>query len=409
MKGKIKFVDHKTGEWGFITRDDNREDVYFRVDAFRGDPPWADFDEGVIVEFDIKEAAERTWAVNVRPLVLVGPIQLPKTAKYPGETLSNWAVLPRFPFTHIDGKTYSSAVDLLARLALKEAWQFGEQKSEDGSYPILENYLTYTFHRIFRSKQHAEYKEPNSAQMWASFNTGLVDKLYDPIYALFKRNTLASQPPWRFFDFCIPGKGTSGKQLTSIFDPLPTAAKYFGSNFDMLLDTEKDIHVDYEHVIFDGVSRNRFPPEFLKANMPAGHQWQEYAAMKSEDRGNYLQVLAEAIRADVRCTRAIKNRLEDAKELAEKRTKWNYKTAIPLYHPRFDSMSLLLPLALVDDEVVDIALVITRNPSGSYQGRTILPLHWAYQNARTVCRPDSDWLIPERIHVSAEGGDSDDT
>ncbi|MBI2222176.1 MAG: DUF3825 domain-containing protein [Acidobacteria bacterium] len=59
--------------------------------------------------------------------------------------------------------------------------------------------------------------------------------------------------------------------------------------------------------------------------------------------------------------------------------------------------TLLLPLAIVDDEVVDIALVVTRNPSGSYQGRTVLPLDWAYQNARLVCRPDSDWLVPAFI------------
>lgn len=60
-------------------------------------------------------------------------------------------------------------------------------------------------------------------------------------------------------------------------------------------------------------------------------------------------------------------------------------------------MSLLLPLAIVDDEKVDLALVVTRNPSGSYQGRTVFPLDWAYQNARLVCRPDSDWLVTERV------------
>jgi hypothetical protein len=60
-------------------------------------------------------------------------------------------------------------------------------------------------------------------------------------------------------------------------------------------------------------------------------------------------------------------------------------------------MSLLLPLAIVNDEVVDVALVVTRNPSGSYQGRTVLPLAWAYKNARLVCKPDSDWLVPDRI------------
>ena len=60
-------------------------------------------------------------------------------------------------------------------------------------------------------------------------------------------------------------------------------------------------------------------------------------------------------------------------------------------------MSLLLPLALVDDEKVDIALVVEKTESGNYLGHTILPLEWAYSNARLVCRPDSDWLVAENI------------
>jgi hypothetical protein len=203
--------------------------------------------------------------------------------------------------------------------------------------------------------------------------------------------------PWRLHAFCVPGKGPAGKQLTSVFDPLPEPASYFQSNFDMLLDTSKDIHVDYDHVILDGVSRDRFPPGLLSDYPPKGFAWKDYPALERNDREQFLTELAQAIEADVQTMRGIKRRLEDAKLLAEKRTRWNYKTAIPQYFPRQDVMSLLLPLAIVDDEQVDLALVVTRNPSGSYQGRTVFPLDWAYQNARLVCRPDSDWLVTERV------------
>ena len=91
------------------------------------------------------------------------------------------------------------------------------------------------------------------------------------------------------------------------------------------------------------------------------------------------------------------NRLEDAVKTALKRARWNFKTAIPQYYPTRDEMSLLLPLALVSDERPDVALVVKKVPSGAYQGYTILPLAWAYNNARLVCRPNSDWLIPEEI------------
>ena len=62
----------------------------------------------------------------------------------------------------------------------------------------------------------------------------------------------------------------------------------------------------------------------------------------------------------------------------------------------------------LEDHKVDIALVVTRNPSGSYQGRTVLPLEWAYQNARLVCRPDSDWLTPDRVESEPERLPEDD-
>jgi hypothetical protein len=258
----------------------------------------------------------------------------------------------------------------------------------------LDNYLTYTFYKLKRDGLVLENKGPGGA--WATWNTGLVDHLYDPIYALFRASDHGSLP-WRFFDFCVPGKRESGRRLTSEFDPLPEAAKYFDSSFAMVLDTSRDIHVDYEHVIFDGVARNRFPYAFLEHYVPKAFEWQRYPDMEFQEMKKYLERLSRSIEDDVQCTRSIKRRLEDAKLLAEKSTRWNFKSAIPQYYPRFNTMSLLLPLAIVDDEVVDIALVVTKNPSGSYQGRTILPLDWAYQNARLVCRPDSDWLVPGLI------------
>ena len=259
----------------------------------------------------------------------------------------------------------------------------------------LANYLKYTYFRLRKEGKIAEAS--GNGTQWAAFNTGLVDKLYDPIFALFRENDPGAPQPWRFHAFCVPGKGNYGKQLTAVFEPLPEPASYFESNFDMLLDTSKEIHVDYDHVILDGVSRDRFPVDLLAQHVPKGCAWVDYTTLERNEREEYLTKLAKAIETDVQTMRAIKRRLEDAKLLAEKRTKWNYKTAIPQYFPRQDVMSLLLPLAIVDDERVDLALVVTRNPSGSYQGRTVFPLDWAYQNARLVCRPDSDWLVTERV------------
>jgi hypothetical protein len=81
---------------------------------------------------------------------------------------------------------------------------------------------------------------------------------------------------------------------------------------------------------------------------------------------------------------------------------WNFKTAVPTYYPIIRELQLLLPICLVSDERVDLALAVEKTPANSYIGHTVLPLDWAYKNARLVCRPDSDWLAPQEIVESQQ-------
>lgn len=409
MRGKLKFVDGKTSAWGILIPDDGSPDVHFAQRDVIG-AALVRTQAGVELDFDIDEETSGRHARRIRLITAsssdtsvaedASPAPIPEPRPYvprasPGDELSQWAYMVFADYVAKDGRRIPSDLPLLANMALEERWFFGAAPDTRNPYPILENYLKFTFFRLRRENKVAESSA--AAGKWSAFNTGLVDRLYDPIFALFQENDRKDLKPWRFHAFCVPGKGRAGKQLTAVFDPLPEPTSYFQSNFDMLLDTSKDIHVDYDHVILDGVSRDRFPPEFLAQHPPKGFAWKDFPALDRNDREQYLTELADAIERDVQTMRAIKRRLEDAKLLAEKRTRWNYKTAIPQYFPRQDVMSLLLPLAIVDDEKVDLALVVTRNPSGSYQGRTVFPLDWAYQNARLVCRPDSDWLVTDRV------------
>lgn len=79
-----------------------------------------------------------------------------------------------------------------------------------------------------------------------------------------------------------------------------------------------------------------------------------------------------------------------------------------MYYPSNNKMSLLLPLSLVDDDIIDLALVTERTSSGNYLGHTILPLDWAYSNARLITRPDSDWLVADKIETVNEIDDNED-
>ena len=293
----------------------------------------------------------------------------------------------------------------MASIALEEEWSFAGEKD----YSILRNYFSYTFYRLVQEDNEAIQKGAKEEELkirisssYAVFNTGLVDRLYDSIYAIFELNEPGREQNWKFYDFAVPSKKDAGKLLTNHFNPLPAPAQYFSSNYDMLLDLSQEIHWDPGHVILDAIANNRYPMEVLKNYVPKNIEWVDYSELDSTERDSYLEKFARALEEDEETYLLLSNRFDNAYRLALKRVQWNYKAAIPQYYPRENLMSMLLPIGLTNNVDVDVALVLTRNDSGSYQGRTVFPLNWAYKSARLVCRPDSDWLSPALIRESSD-------
>lgn len=288
-------------------------------------------------------------------------------------------------------------ITALSELALDEKWYYGSN-AEGRELPILKNYLTYTFKRLCFEQKICFATDPVRKEEYAAFNTGLVDKKYEYIYALFKKNTRFASPYWYLLSFVVAGEDV-GKTLVSLFNPLPERANYFGNKVEnMIYDTTSgNLSCDYTHIITERT--HRLPKDFLEDNCPADFLCIDgisvshmSAALPENEKKAYFQALGEKIKNTPRILNRLKNRIDDAVCLALKRTEWNYKTAIPMYFPAKNTGSLLLPLTLVDEDRVDLTLVVERQPSGSYQGQTILPLNLAYSNSRLVCRPDSDWL-----------------
>ena len=205
--------------------------------------------------------------------------------------------------------------------------------------------------------------------------------------------------PWKLVEFCIPGESYAGKELVRNFKNMPERAHYFNNVSDMLYDTRSgEPELDMRHIILDNAGR--LPLHFLSENSPKDFVLKNPDILTIENRYQYYKDLSQAIENDTKTYRNLTNRLKDAISLAIKRIEWNFKTAIPMYYPTMNKMSLLLPLSLVDDEIVDIALVVEKTKSGNYIGHTILPLNWAYSNARLVARPDSDWLVADQIEIN---------
>lgn len=276
----------------------------------------------------------------------------------------------------------------LAEKAAPENWDFAGSGCKD--YGILIQYIKYTFYRLIRENKVCI----SSDKQFASFNTGLVDKHYNDIYACFVPNDPGSETEWKFAGFCTAANRTLGKQVVNYFNPLPQPPVYFERGEQLFFDMKRQLLTDFDHIIIDNV--DRLPLQFLNDQF---HDFPELLKLTAEiriadsyRRSEIFDVLRHELSENCRLFLRLQNRIKDSIELAKKRVSHNYKTAIPSYYPKRNTMSLMLPLCLVDEDVPDVALVVEQTLSGNYQGQTILTLGQAYIDARLLCQLNSEWL-----------------
>lgn len=239
----------------------------------------------------------------------------------------------------------------LAEMAQEEPWEYSHTPSPD-AFPILRSYFLYTFRRLEEMSNGIRFSNDDKAM---SFNTGLVTPNQEDIFAFFRKNTLTDRQPWRFAGF---RKASDREFIDRFGSSTPPLADYFDDPSVLLYDRRCELFIAIDHVMEN--LDDRFPEE-LRSNPFMARQ---------------LILSAEA--------------------LTKKRVYRNYKTAIPQYYRdrgRDGSVQLLLPLCLLNPARADLAMVVERI-GDAYRGSTVLTLDMAYNNARLLARPDTEWLTP---------------
>jgi hypothetical protein len=242
----------------------------------------------------------------------------------------------------------------LATLAEREPWNYEEKPSAD-PFVILRSYVKYTFLRLHELSGHIAVSADGSH---LAFNTGLVTPFQEQIFALCGRRFSARPgPPWVLKSF---EKASSVTFLRLFGGNPPPLAWYYDSPSQLVFDTKLPFNVNVEHVPHD---TKRFP--------------QALANLAPQDLAGLVNAKAPE---------------------AVERVRRNYKTAIPQFYrdgkTGEGNIQLLLPVALLRRDQVELALAVDRLESNVYLGRTVLSLDWAYNNARLLTRPDRDWLRP---------------
>lgn len=256
---------------------------------------------------------------------------------------------------------YNQKLDILAKMAQPEKWTYKKIQDSD-PYKILRNYIQFTYNRLDEENKLIDSSDGNFRCM----NTGLLTKYNQEIVAIFSKNEKPGKQPWFFNGFF---KETD-KFFTRNFTALPHLADYCDNVKDLIYDHRLELLLKKEHIIDDNFER------FVDAGY------------SSKDLINAL--------------------LDSAKSTLEKKLKRNFKLALPFYYRNTETgeckIQLLAPLYF-PGAPVRLALVLNKIQSDAkeyYECITVLPVEWAYMNARLIIKPDEEWakIIDEMDSVN---------
>lgn len=247
--------------------------------------------------------------------------------------------------------SYENSIRYLAdTLADKEDWDFHDSPVKSNA--ILKNYLEFTFRKLQQEKK-IVFTTDNQ---FACFNTGLVTDNLEDIYAFFEK--YKNPRPGFTTPYCFKAflKKSDNNILRHFSHSLPDVADFFDKPELLIFSPKCELIPDIDHIIGDNIGR--FPAHLQRA---------DEAELRRQLVGSIDEV--------------------------KKKVRTNYKTAVPQYYD--GKIQLLLPLCLTSGSPnPDLALVIHKLNEKIYTARTCLTLKMAYNNARLIVKPQSNWLKP---------------
>jgi len=230
----------------------------------------------------------------------------------------------------------------LKNMAMEENWGVFKDGKD---HPVLHNYILHYFRKLYDDNLIA-YSEKSDGTRIACFNTGLLTPHFDDIYAYFEENKTGQQ------DWFLASFLNSSSYKLSTFNELPDIVKFFNSIDDLFYNTSLELRINAEHIVNDNF--DRFPETLKQFPKPV-----------------------------------LINMIEGALKSTNKRIRRNYKTAVPQFFK--NQIQFLIPLSLTDAIKADIVITVYKREQ-HYYGATCLTMDMAYNNARLLVKPESDWL-----------------
>lgn len=238
---------------------------------------------------------------------------------------------------------FEKMISYLAEIAEDEVWTFDDEKPNN----ILTKYIINTFSQC---KKQNKVMESSDGQ-YSCFNTGLLTPNGNDIVALFERNNKPEAQPWLLKGF----KDKCSREIMDIFPETPELAAYTSNYEELYFNPEYNIIVNTDHILDDNWERIKEVVPFSKA--------------------------------------IVKTLLIGVVEEAKLRIKRNLRLVVPQYYR--DEIMYLVPIRIPinDDQYETMALAVEKTDTCQYRANTIFTKEMAYEKARLLMKPESNWLI----------------
>lgn len=241
---------------------------------------------------------------------------------------------------------FDKKLKYLTTIAETEKWYFEGDSNEE--FSVIFYYIIHTFDQVYKQNKIIIDDEEEKA----TFNTGLLTDLGYEIYGLFEKNSFFNNNfgianYWHFKGFVTE----NDREFTELDLEKPKMATFFENYNELYFNPEKEIEINFDHIYDDNY--DRLPEE--------------------------LQALEKAVAKQV---------FDGALKHTILRIKRNNRIPVPQYYN--DSIMFLIPVKVLGTKIVVIAV---EEQNKVYRANTVLTMSMAYNCARLLTRPESNWLL----------------
>lgn len=247
----------------------------------------------------------------------------------------------------------------IADSTIPESWKFKNKPSQH-RHPILKSYLETLFVKLKN-----EGKVLRSADgKYIMFNTNLLDKFFHAMYIIAEVKQ-ADDLEVYLHPIRTAEESYSILRRYGFEGMHPAPPVFFDNVNEVIFNTSSEWRIDKDYNSLSHIIEQRIDrfPQHMRDKSP------DVLARKLYDAIDYALAIAQR----------------------------NYKYIVPIYYPRFNSISFLMPIFLdgAYSASPDFALVLqTDREHKMYIAKTILDLESGYQDARLIAKPDESWLNP---------------